>query len=121
MLVYQEKMLKENLPWKNSEEVLRFNIETFNKYFFKAGESDQHGSETALIRLDESLSSMRELGSQFLFLIILKLINIEIKNLQSRKNQNYSDRQMTNKAIANMIFHSDMFNQAINCEDLKNV
>ena len=67
MMEYREFYLNPVSIFVDSERVLRFNIEIFNRYIGRVGDWESDAPDMVVMSMRESLDSMRRLGTVDLF------------------------------------------------------
>ncbi len=108
---YKDCYLNCNQIFANSENVLRFNIQIFNKYISLVGNYSHEAPDMAFLSMRECLDSMRRLGTKSLFDVISNLIGTRIKQLKDRDSRDlsYLDRMSTEKGIEFLENFQEMF------------
>ena len=108
---YSDYFLNPKQVFANSEHVLRFNIQIFNKYIALIGNYNNQAPDMAIMSMRECLDSMRRLGTKNLFDVVSTLIGCRIEQLEARDNTNlnYLDRTSIEKGIKFLTSYQEMF------------
>jgi hypothetical protein len=83
-MVYRDYYLNPTKVFANSERVLKFNIELFNKWIVRVGNWEDEAPDMAIMTMRECLDSMRRLGTKHLYDIVSTLIGFRIEQLEAR-------------------------------------
>ena len=81
---FRDYYLNPTKMFANSERVLTFNIEMFNKWIVRVGNWESEAPDMAVMTMRESLDSMRRLGTKELYDVVSTLIGFRIEQLQLR-------------------------------------
>ena len=108
---YKDYYLNSKQVFANSENLLRFNIQIFNKYITLIGNYNHQAPDMAIMTMRECLGSMRRLGTVSLFDVLSSLIGYRIEQLEARDNTNlnYLDRTSLEKGIRFLKSFQEMF------------
>ena len=108
---YKDCYLNSKQVFADSERVLRFNIQIFNKYINLIGRYNHEAPDMAIMTMRESLGSMRCLGTKHLFDVISSLIEARIEYLEIKdsKDLNYLDKTSLEKGIKFLKSFQEMF------------
>ncbi len=108
---YNDYYLNTNQVFANSEHVLRFNIQIFNKYISLIGSYNNQAPDMFIMSMRECFDSMRRLGTKNLFDVVSSLISCRIKQLEDRDNTdlNYLDKTSLEKGIKFLTSYQEMF------------
>ena len=108
---YRDFYLNPNQVFANSEHVLRFSMQIFNKYIARVGNYENEAPDMAIMSMRECLDSMRRLGTKDLFDVVSTLVRYRIEQLEDRDdtNLNYLDRTSRKKGIKFLKSYQEMF------------
>lgn len=81
---FRDYYLSPTQIFANSEQVLTFNIEMFNKWIVRVGNWECEAPDMAVMTMRECLDSMRRLGTKDLYDVVSELIRFRIEQLQVR-------------------------------------
>ena len=81
---YRDLYLNPTKMFANSERVLTFNIEMFNKWIARVGNWESEAPDMAVMTMRECLDSMRRLGTKHLYDVVSTLIGFRIEQLEVR-------------------------------------
>ena len=81
---FRDCYLNPTKMFANSERVLTFNIEMFNKWIARVGNWESEAPDMAVMTMRECLDSMRRLGTKDLYDVVSELIGFRIEQLQAR-------------------------------------
>ena len=83
-MVYRDYYLNPTQVFVDSERVLKFNIDMFNKWIIRIGNWEDEAPDMAVMTIRECLDSMRRLGTKHLYDIVSTLIGFRIEHLEAR-------------------------------------
>ena len=111
MMEYREFYLNPVSIFVDSERVLRFNIEIFNRYIGRVGDWESDAPDMVVMSMRESLDSMRRLGTVDLFGEVSGLIGSRIEQLKVRgdKGLSYVEELYIKKGIKFLEGYIEMF------------
>lgn len=114
-MIYRDFYLNQSTLFENSERVLTFNIEMFNKWLPRVGNWENEAPDMAIMTIRECLDSMRRLGTKDLFDVISQLIGFRIEQLEMRlkgvkdEKKDYLFKMSAERGIAILKDYKEMF------------
>ena len=116
-MVYRDYYLNPTKMFANSERVLKFNIEMFNKWIIRVGNWEDEAPDMAVMTIRESLDSMRRLGTKRLYDIVSTLIGFRIEQLEARlvpgldEKKDYLFKTAAERGIEILKVYQEMFDK----------
>ena len=116
-MVYRDYYLNPTKMFANSERVLKFNIEMFNKWIIRVGNWEDEAPDMAVMTIRESLDSMRRLGTKRLYDIVSTLIGFRIEQLEARlvpdldEKKDYLFKTAAERGIEILNVYKEMFDK----------
>jgi hypothetical protein len=101
----------------NSERVLKFNIEMFNKWIVRIGNWEDEAPDMAVMTMRECLDSMRRLGTKDLYDVVSALLGFRIEQLEARlvpegdEKKDYLFKTAAERGIEILNVYKEMFDQ----------
>ena len=114
---FKDYYLNPTKMFANSERVLKFNIEMFNKWIVRVGNWEDEAPDMAVMTLRESLDSMRRLGTKHLYDVVSALIGFRIEQLEARlvpgvdEKRDYLFRTAAERGIEILKVYQEMFDK----------
>ena len=112
---FRDYYLNGDMMFANSERVLKFNIEMFNKWLSRIGNWESEAPDMAVMTIRECLDSMRRLGTKHLYDVVSTLIGFRIEQLEARldkcgdENKDYLFKTAAEKGIKILNVYKEMF------------
>ena len=112
---YRDYYLNPTKIFANSERVLTFNIEMFNKWIVRVGNWESEAPDMAIMTIRECLDSMRRLGTKHLYDIVSTLIGFRVEQLQLRiencvdEKRDYLFKKSAERGIELLSAYKEMF------------
>ena len=116
-MVYRDYYLNPTKMFANSERVLKFNIDMFNKWIIRVGNWEDEAPDMAVMTIRESLDSMRRLGTKRLYDIVSTLIGFRIEQLEARlvpdldEKKDYLFKTAAERGIEILNVYKEMFDK----------
>ena len=116
-MVYRDYYLNPTKMFANSERVLKFNIDMFNKWIIRVGNWEDEAPDMAVMSIRECLDSMRRLGTKRLYDIVSTLISFRIEQLEARlvpgldEKKDYLFKTAAEKGIKILNVYKEMFDK----------
>ena len=116
-MVYRDYYLNPTKMFANSERVLKFNIEMFNKWIIRVGNWEDESPDMAVMTIRESLDSMRRLGTKHLYDVVSTLIGFRIEQLEARlvpgldEKKDYLFKTAAERGIEILNVYKEMFDK----------
>ena len=120
---FRDYYLNPTQIFANSEQVLTFNIEMFNKWIIRVGNWEDEAPDMAVMTMRECLDSMRRLGTKDLYDVISELLRFRIEQLQARIDtakelkKDYLFKMSAEKGLSFLEAYKEMFDILRNREN----
>lgn len=114
---YRDYYLNPVQVFANSERVLKFNIDMFNKWIIRVGNWESEAPDMAVMTIRECLDSMRRLGTKHLYSIVSTLIGFRIEQLEGRlvpgldEKKDYLFKTAAERGIKILKVYQEMFDE----------
>ena len=112
---FRDFYLNPTMMFANSERVLTFNIEMFNKWIARVGNWECQAPDMAVMTMRECLDSMRRLGTKDLYDVVSELISFRMEQLQERlddcvdEKKDYLFKMSAEKGLSFLESYKEMF------------